>query len=149
MRFRMEKWEPAVDKRVLVLLSGITWSGVGIVLCISAFRWLSQMESNQGILLTCLGLFSSLLIHRFGLLRLVNKNISRILPMKRKVCIFAFQAWKSYLIIALMIVLGTALRHSDIPKHYLAIIYIAMGSALILSSIRYFRFFVTLVTKGE
>jgi hypothetical protein len=37
-----------------------------------------------------------------------------------------------------MIALGLLLRHSAIPKPYLAILYIGMGLALLLSSLRYF-----------
>jgi hypothetical protein len=59
--------------------------------------------------------------------------------MEGKRCIFAFISWKSYLLVVLMALLGVLLRHSSLPRQYLAIIYIGIGLALVLSSIRYLR----------
>jgi hypothetical protein len=84
------------------------------------------------------GILIALLVYRFGLLKVVDKNIARLLPSEEKRCIFSFMPWKSYLIIPVMIALGLLLRHSAIPKPYLAILYIGMGLALLLSSLRYF-----------
>jgi len=47
-------------------------------------------------------------------------------------------AWKSYAIVAVMITGGVLLRHSAIPKPYLAIVYAAMGGGLFLSSFVYY-----------
>ena len=68
-------------------------------------------------------------------------DLERILPMDEKKCLFSFIPWKSYLIIVVMITIGAILRHSVIPKQYLAIVYTAIGLALILSSVRYMRVF--------
>ena len=54
-------------------------------------------------------------------------------------CVFSFMTWKSYVIVAVMVAMGALLRHSPIPKPYLAILYIGIGLALLLSSIRYLR----------
>ena len=80
-------------------------------------------------------------VHHFGFLKIVDKNIARILPENEKRCIFSFMPWKSYLIIPVMITMGTILRHSAIPKQYVAILYTGIGLALILSSVRYVRVF--------
>ena len=61
--------------------------------------------------------------------------------MSNKTCVFAFVPWKSYLIIVIMIAMGSTLRHSAIPKQYLAILYMGIGLALMLSSVRYLRVF--------
>ncbi len=145
MHPKIKKFDPAVDKRLLLALSGIIWSIVGIILCNLAIDWLSQATHQKSILLALTGVVLALLIHHFGFLRLVDRNIERILPMKEKVCVFAFQPWKSYLIIAIMVGLGIALRHSPLPKPYLSVIYIGFGGAMVLSSIRYFRVFFKLI----
>lgn len=49
----------------------------------------------------------------------------------------AFQERKSYLIIVVM--MGMALRHSPIPKPYLAAVYLGIGGGLLLASLGYFR----------
>jgi len=59
--------------------------------------------------------------------------------MEGKKCAFSFMTWKSYMIVAVMVTMGTLLRHSAIPKTYLSILYIGIGLSLILSSIRYLR----------
>ena len=87
------------------------------------------------------GVVLALLAHHFGFLKIVDKNLERILLMNEKKCLFSFIPWKSYLIIVVMITMGAILRHSVIPKQYLAILYTAIGLALILSSVRYMRVF--------
>lgn len=147
MHDKLNKFDPAVDKRFLVALSGIMWSGVGIMLCNLAVRWLVQSAARPGLWFGTAGIMLALIVHHFGFLKLVDRNIGRILAKKGKVCIFGFQPWKSYFMIAMMIGMGTALRHSSLPKQYLAIVYIAMGGAMLLSSIRYFRTFINLITR--
>ena len=94
------------------------------------------------------GVVLGLLAHHFGFLRIADRNLERILPMKEKKCVFSFITWQSYLIIAVMIAMGTILRHSAIPKQYLAILYTGIGLALILSSVRYMRVFFEEVTDN-
>ncbi|MEE8328308.1 MAG: hypothetical protein V3R54_00050 [Thermodesulfovibrionia bacterium] len=142
---KTKKFAPAIDKRLLIALSGITWSTVGIFLCKRSILWLSQTAGIGDIMLGAAGIILSLLIHHLGFLKIVNRNIERILLMERKVCIFAFQAWKSYLIVAIMIAMGIILRRSQIPTNYISVIYIGFGGAMILSSIRYYRIFFKLI----
>ena len=145
---KFSKFDPAVDKKFLVAFSGITWTVVGIVLCSLAVTWLSQTSTKSILLLGLAGIILSLLIHHFGFLKLVDKNIARILAKEGKVCIFGFQPWKSYMIILVMIVMGMTLRNSTVPKPYLAIIYIGFGGAMLLSSLRYHRVFIKLINKS-
>jgi hypothetical protein len=145
---KYSKYDPAVDKKFLVAFSGITWTVVGIVLCSLAVTWLAPTSTKSILLLGLAGIILSLLIHHFGFLKLVDKNISRILAKEGKVCIFGFQPWKSYMIILVMIIMGMALRNSTLPKPYLAIIYIGFGGAMLLSSLRYHRVFIKLINKS-
>lgn len=147
MHSRFIKYDPAVDKKFLIALSGIIWSIIGIALCNLAVGWLLQVTSYKTPLLGAAGILLSLLIHHFGFLKLVDRNIERILSKKGRVCIFAFQPWKSYLIILIMIGMGMFLRHSSLPKPYLAVLYIGFGGAMFLSSLRYHRNFFKLMFK--
>ena len=141
MHSTLKKFDPAVDKRLLIFLSGVLWSVVGIMLCKLAMNWLSLTSRQNAVWPGITGVVLAVLIYYFGFLKLVNKNTGRILSKEGKVCIFAFQPWKSYLIILVMIGMGTVLRHSSMPKHYLAIIYIGFGGAMILSSLVYYKYF--------
>ena len=112
---------------------------VGIMLLTLAYTWLHRSHSYYVFLFAGAGFASALVIHHFGFLKIVDKNLGRILPMEGKKCVFAFMPWKSYLIVIVMVNLGIFLRHSPIPKTYLSVVYVGIGLSLILSSIRYFR----------
>ena len=137
----IKKYKPAVPKVVLLFLAGGLWLGVGSMLLFLAVSWLREATQVNRIVFAGSGVVLALLVHHFGFLRIVDKNLGRILPSDEKKCVFSFMPWKSYLIIPCMITLGIILRHSAIPKHYLAVIYIGIGLALTLSSVRYIRYF--------
>ena len=149
MNSTFKKLDPAVDKRFLIALSGCIWSIVGIMLCYRAAGWLSITSGHQHIWPGLAGLVLAFSIYRFGFLKLVKKNIDRIRAMQGKVCIFGFQPWKSYVIIIIMVAMGSTLRHSDLPKQYLATVYIGFGGAMLLSSLRYYRIFFSLIANKE
>jgi ABC-type uncharacterized transport system permease subunit len=132
------QYKPAVEKKWLLLLAGVIWSGVGLMLCAMAMRWLAATHFGTAIALAAAGLGMALVAYWFGFSRLAQKNIRRINELPCKACIFAFQRWQSYVLIAFMIALGVTLRHSSFPKEELAVIYAAMGGALLLASFRYY-----------
>jgi hypothetical protein len=141
MHASLKKYDPSVDKKFLIAISGILWSVVGIMLCRLAVQWLSRTDHLHAVRLGSAGVVLAFLIYRFGFLKIVHKNTERILSKEGKVCIFAFQPWKSYLIILVMIGMGTILRHSSLPKPYLSVIYFGFGGAMTLSSLVYYRIF--------
>jgi hypothetical protein len=141
----LAKFNPAVDKKILVLLAGLMWCGVGIMLMTFAITWLT-IYSGQGKLIYYLtGFLAAIAIHLFGFLKIANKNLRRLLPLTEKKCLFSFMTWRSYIIVLIMVSMGIALRHSPIPKQYLSVLYNGIGLALFLSGIRYFRFFFMLL----
>lgn len=140
-------FKPAVTKSILLFLAGFVWFCVGTMLLVFAYSWLSDTPGTIFFTFFSLGGVMALLVHHFGFLKIVNKNIDRILPMVDKKCLFSFITWKSYMMIIVMIAMGTSLRHSSIPKPYLAILYTGIGLALILSSLRYIRVFIGQIRK--
>jgi hypothetical protein len=138
----LEKLKPAVQKNILLLLSGVLWIVIGFMLSRYAFLWLTAYTGKGTIVFAGIGFFASLIIHHFGFLRVVDKNLDRISHMHGARCVFSFMSWKSYGMVAIMMTGGILLRFSLIPKQYLSILYIAIGAALFLSSIRYLRVFV-------
>jgi hypothetical protein len=108
----MAKYRPAVSKTVLLSMAGILWVGVGTMLLALAFSWLSKAPAGKRYGLAAYGVVLALVVHHFGFLRIVD---------------------------SVMIALGATLRHSAIPKPYLAILYIGIGLGLLLSSVRYVR----------
>jgi hypothetical protein len=145
---QIEKLNPAVDKKILVLLAGLMWCGVGVMLICFAVTWLIHYNGENMFLFYVAGFLAAMPIHHFGFLRIADKNLNRLLPLTEKKCIFSFMTWKSYFIVLIMVSMGIGLRHSPIPKQYLSILYNGIGFALFLSGLRYFRFFIKLsITK--
>ncbi len=145
MNPNIKKFDPAVDKRILVAVSGTIWTAVGILLCNHAVNWLSEAMNQNVLWPGSAGIILALCIHHFGFVKLADKNIKRIMDKEGKVCIFGFQPWKSYFIILIMVGMGIILRQSSIPKPYLSIIYMGFGGAMFLSSLRYHRIFLKLL----
>ena len=150
MKEYIQKFNPAVDKKILVLLAGLMWCGVGVMLITFALKWLSAFEGSGAWIFCLCGFLGAMPIHHFGFLKLADKNLNRLLPYTEKKCVFSFMTWRSYFIVLIMVSLGITLRHSSIPKQYLSILYNGIGLALFLSGIRYMRFFVKLLlTKSS
>jgi hypothetical protein len=146
---RLRKFTPYADKRTLVLLAGLMWCGVGVMLVRYSIIWLSAYTGREQKLFYALGFLAAMPIHHFGFLKIADKNLSRLLPLTEKRCLFSFMTWRSYLIVLVMVSLGIALRHSSIPKPYLSILYSGIGLALFLSGIRYLRFFIMLLSNSR
>lgn len=142
---KIEKFNPAVDKKILVLLAGLMWCGVGVMLISFAVSWLTIYNGPGKLVFYLIGFLAAMPIHHFGFLRIADKNLNRLLPLTEKKCLFSFMSWRSYIIVLIMVSMGIALRHSSIPKQYLSILYNGIGLALFLSGIRYFRFFFSLL----
>ena len=145
----INKYTPSADKRVLVLLAGLMWCGAGFMLLRFAVSWLSPMGISRAGIYYVAGFLAAMPIHHFGFLKIADKNLSRLLPLTEKRCLFSFMTWRSYLIVLTMVSMGIALRHSALPKRYLSVLYAGIGLALFLSGIRYLRFFVMLLLKNR
>lgn len=133
------KLKPAVPKRWLMLVAGLLWSVVGLALCRVAYKWFMTVGTLPGLFMAIGAVLLSVVVARFGFSRIAQNNIDRLRLLSDRSCLFAFQAWKSYLIIAIMITMGFILRHSPVPRQYLAVIYMTIGGALFLSSFHYYR----------
>jgi len=130
----------AVSRKALRLLAGVVWSAVGLALCVVAAYWLI---TTQGIWYVSLiiGIIAGMIVYRFGFMRLVLKNKLRIYeqaPGRDKVCVFAFQSWRSYGIIIIMMGMGYGLRHLPVSRLFLVPIYLAIGIGLFLASLHYY-----------
>jgi hypothetical protein len=137
----LSKLNPAVPKHWLILIAGIMWSGVGILLGSYAVTWLLGDPGIPSLLLGLAGIGISLLIYRFGFSRVARKNMDRIDRYPVSACFFSFQAWTGYVIIAVMMTGGILLKHSSIPKPYLAVLYSAISGGLFFSSFLYYKRF--------
>ena len=134
----MSSLKPSVPKKWLYWVCGLLWLGVGIMLCLRALFWIKEINTLFSWGLLFLMLFLSVLPGKFLLSRIAKRNLKRLDQQPERVCFFAFQPLRSYLIIALMIFMGVSLRRSSVPRLYLALVYALMGGALVSASALYF-----------
>lgn len=137
----LDNFVPQVNRRWLFLAAGLLWGIAGLILWRRAVEWLAAEDTAHALPLLVAGILSGILIARFKFRRLVLKNIKRIRAMPERENIFAFQSARSYVLIVCMMGLGIALRHSSIPRSYLAVLYVGIGTGLLLASLPYYRQF--------
>jgi sulfite exporter TauE/SafE len=128
-----------VDRRWLFFIAGVIWMGVGVLLLTYAVTWLAPVSVPLDIELGVAGLAVAAVFVLFVFRGIVNKNIERIEGGPERASAFSFQGWKSYVITVFMIVLGIVLKRSPIPKPDLAVMYLGVGLALMLTSGLYHR----------
>jgi hypothetical protein len=135
----IKTYVPALPKIWLLLIAGLAWSSIGLFLNLTAFAWLPPLSNSNTPILLGIGLLLALAIGILGFSLLAKKNIQRIQRLPEKACVFAFQKWTSYPLIAVMITMGILLRNSAIPKTFLTPMYIGIGGGLIIASLHYYR----------
>ncbi len=129
---------PIVHKKWLYILSGLVWSGVGILLLRWVYVWLRMYEIKIVISVFAISIIPLFLMYRLIFIKVVRKNIVRLHKMPQYLNLFLFQEVKSYLIAAFMIALGISLRSSPLPRNWLAIVYLIIGGSLFLASFEYY-----------
>lgn len=135
---QIDRLKPAAPRSILLLLSGIMWSVVGLLLCRLAITWYIYLGFNRSYIWFLLSFPLGIAIYYFGFSRLARVNIPRIQDLPPKPCIFAFMQWWNYPLVIFMISLGIWMRHSPIPKQYLGILYFGIGGALFLAGLLYY-----------
>ena len=143
--------KPGVDKIWLFVLAGFMWSGVGIYLDLLAFGWLRPVNIGLALLLIASGLLLAVVFYLVMFKRFADLNIIRISGLTGdKICIFAFQRWTSYPLVVVMVSLGIFLRvYSPIPKPFLAVLYLVIGTSLFMASLRYYRFLFSIQRQAD
>jgi len=141
--------KPAVQRKWLYGLAGLLWTIAGTILIERAYGWLTDLTTGELLIVLSLGIIFTLIFYFFGFIKIARKNIIRLNSLPDSVCVFAFTAWKGYFIIAFMITSGILLRHSSFPKHFLAVLYVAMGGSLLLGSILFYLNFIKQITNRK
>lgn len=144
-----KRLKPGVSKYWLITLAGLMWSTTGVMLCQLAYGWVTPVRWSGAISLGLISILLASATYRFGFSKLSQRNVKRLCLLTERTCIFAFQTWKGYLVIGLMIFMGNILRSSPIPRHYLAILYATIGGSLLLGSLGYYKILWQLVVRKE
>jgi len=134
-----KRFKPGVSKYWLLTLAGLMWAVVGVMLCRRAYGWFGMISWQGAIPFEIFGVLMALAAHRYGFSKIAARNIERLCLLTERTCVFAFQTWRGYLVVGLMIGLGYGLSHSPVPQQCRAVLYTMVGGALFLSSFSYFK----------
>jgi hypothetical protein len=136
--------KPAVPRRMLLIVAGLFWSFAGgILMWRSMSGFLSEVK-NPAVFIT-LSLGGGMVFYFLLFSKISRKHIRRILGLQpEKPCLFAFFNIKSYILMSVMITSGILLRKFEILDHrVLYSIYLCMSFPLILSSIKFYYYWLT------
>ncbi|HET97885.1 MAG TPA: hypothetical protein ENN98_04195 [Desulfurivibrio alkaliphilus] len=130
-----QRWKPGVSISTHLLVAALLWSFIGIYLLV------------RGVLLygdglwwpPLLALLIGILKGHYLLARSARRNIERLLSMKDNSCLGAVYSLKMWLLVLLMMLGGRALRVVGTPEQWVALVYLAVGFALFLSSRLFWR----------
>jgi hypothetical protein len=137
----------AVKRHWLYIFSGLLWSIAGSILIWRSIVWLSDLPSDQVIIISILGTLLAIIFFFTGFIKIARKNTKRLASLPERASIFRFASRRSYFIIAAMITLGIVLRNSSLPKQYLTVLYAAMGGALWMGSILFYKTWFNIVRE--
>ena len=139
----ISKLNPAVPRYYLFGFAGAFWTFAGLLLCGRAIVWLTVFPLSIELALEAASIAIAVVGYLYLFVNVVQKNIDRIGRLPENACVFAFSAWRGYVMIGFMMTIGITLRNTSMPKYLLAVPYTAMGGILLIGSARFFHQFAT------
>lgn len=127
-----------VSRCIRMFTAGAVWTAVGLMLVSWAIGWAADAETSMALIMLLTGTVVGAGAW-VGMRALARKNIERLGNMPERGSLITFISGKSWLITAFMIAMGSTLRHSALSKSWLVLPYFAMGLALFLASLEYYR----------
>jgi hypothetical protein len=97
-------------------------------------HWILSSHSALAIPFLAASILAGWAKARFVLERTAMRTLDRIESRGDGRCLGGFLSWKSWLLVASMILLGRLLRSSPLPVLYRGMIYAAIGGALLIAS---------------
>lgn len=130
---------PAAPARAHLFAAALLWSMVGLGLATPGAVWILSGDSTWSVPILVLSILAGLAKERFVLRRTAARIAERIERRGDSRCIGGFLSWKSWILVAAMMVLGRLLRASPLPAIARGGIYSAVGVALAAASLSLWR----------
>lgn len=139
MRF-IESIKPGVQKRSLLFVAAFVWTFAGGMLLYKGFAYTIGHDSIG--LKMIAGFVGGIIFYLILFSNISKKHTIRIMELESdKPCVFSFFSFRSYFLMTIMISVGIFLRKSGlVPIEYLSVFYLAMGTPLFLSALRFYYF---------
>ncbi|MHC4414344.1 MAG: hypothetical protein ACYS0G_03570 [Planctomycetota bacterium] len=135
----LHRLKPAVSRRVQLLLAAGTWTVVGLTLVILGARWCLQEQTNLLPILLVAAVAVGLAKAVFVLRHAADRVVRRIQGRGDDRCVGGFFSWRTWILVAVMIIGGRLLRGAGMSPALVGAIYVAIGVALLLASWRAWR----------
>ena len=127
---------PRTSRKTRLVFSALLWTAIGTGLVVAGARWLLSARSAAADAAFALAIVLGWIKGRFVLGPRAEANAIRILEAGEGRCVGGVFSWGSWGIAVLMMAGGIALRHSPLPRPWLGVLYAAIGTALIVASLR-------------
>jgi hypothetical protein len=138
MTERLTRWfgehAPKASRRTQLLLASLLWTCIGVLLPSLGMVWLIQRYGWLGAVLALPCLAVGFAKGRYILDRVSLRTLDRVRGRAERSFFAGFFSARSWLLVAAMMATGQILRHSALPRAWLGLVYVAVGSALLVSS---------------
>jgi hypothetical protein len=134
MHKSLEAYKPAASARAHLLLAALMWTVVGSTLLVVGARWVLISDISFALPLLALAMVAGALKAEFVLKRAAGRMIGRIRARGDGRCLGGFVSLPTWALVVAMMGLGYLLRHGLLPHALVGLIYVAIGTALLLAS---------------
>ena len=127
----VQRIKPGARRSAHLFIAAMLWSSIGILLMVRGWGW---MDPGPGRFFIIPGVLLGTLKSIFILDKTAARSIRRIKEFDDVTCIGAVYSWKTWLLVAVMMFSGMAIRMLIEPGMVIGTLYTAIGWALLFSS---------------
>ncbi len=133
----LQRLKPRASARVQLVLAGTLWFIAAAILGSRGALWLA--EEPGWLWMAAVALVAGLVKARYLLGPVARRAAARIVARGRDRCAGGFLSWQSWLLVLAMVAGGHALRLTATPRWVLAMLYVAVATALLVGGSIYWR----------
>ncbi len=122
------------SRHTQLLLAELMWTLVGIMLFSIGLHWIMHRYGDRGLLYAVPFVLLGLSKAFFILDRMADKAIARIGARSDDSLLIGFFSPRSWALVVGMMLTGQILRATPLPRSVIGFLYVAVGSALVVSS---------------
>ena len=135
----LETHKPTAGERTQLFLAEMMWSVVGVMLLSLGLMWIVERYGAPGWMYALPFVGLGLVKAYYIMDRVARRTVNRIHERGDDHCVGGFFSLSSWALIVGMMILGQVLRASPVPRADVGFLYVAVGSALIVSSRTFWR----------
>jgi hypothetical protein len=125
----IRRFTPRAGQRIQLFSAAAMWAVGSAILLI---RGVGFLHDSWFAALLALAVAIGVIKSRYLLDRVARKAVLRI-HERGKACYFGFFSWKSWIFVIVMMGGGILLRRSGLPRDFLAVLYVGVGTGLALA----------------